>query len=84
MEEEGIDLIHKLTNSKIKKLKQKHMMVEEWASILPSKYLYENYDLDIADKLHTLEINYLVNGGNLSDNLFEWARENIPNILQPY
>lgn len=83
MEEEGLDLIHELTESKIKKMKQRHKMAEEWASILPSKYLYENYDLDTADKLHTLEINFLVNGGELSDGLLKWAETNIPEIKRP-
>ena len=83
MEEEGMDLIHELTKSKIEKMKQKHYMVEAWASYLPSKYLYENYDLDIADKLHMLEINYLVNGGELSSYFLKWASENVPKIIRP-
>lgn len=83
MEEEGMDLIHELTKSKIEKMKQKHQIAEEWASYLPSKYLYENYDLDTADKLHTLEINYLINGGILSNNFLKWAKENVPNIIRP-
>lgn len=83
MEEEGMNLLHELTKSKIEKMKQKHQMAEEWASHLPSKYLYENYDLNTADMLHTLEINYLVNGGELSNNLLKWAMENVPNITRP-
>lgn len=83
MEEEGMNLLHELTKSKIEKMKQKHQMAEEWASYLPSKYLYENYDLNTADMLHTLEINYLVNGGELSNNLLKWAMENVPNITRP-
>lgn len=67
MEEEGMELIHNLTKIKVEKLKIKHHAVEEWACVLPSKYLYENYDLYIADKLHMLMINYLVNGYELSD-----------------
>lgn len=83
MEEEGMDLIHELTKSKIEKMKHKQRMVKEWASYLPSKYLYENYDLDKADKLHTLELDYLSHGGELSKSRLEWARENIPNIARP-
>lgn len=83
MEEEGMDLIQELTRSKIKKMKQKHKLAEEWASCLPSKYLYENYDLDTAYKLHNLEIDFLVNGGELSDGFLFWASENIPKIAQP-
>ena len=45
--------------------------------------LYEHYDLDIADKLHNLELNYLVNGGELSGGFLEWAKENVPNIIKP-
>lgn len=83
MEEKGIELISDLTKTKIEKLKRKHKMVEEWACILPSQYLYENYDLDIADRLHALEIDYLVNGGELSDKFLKWANKNIPNIIRP-
>lgn len=83
LEEEGLDLIQELTKSKIKKMKQKHQMAKEWASYLPSKYLYENYDLNTADKLHALEINFLVNGGELSSNFLKWAKENIPSIIKP-
>lgn len=82
-EEEGIDLINKLTKSKIGKLKRKEEMVKEWTSYLPSKYLYENYDLDTANRLHNLELDYLSNGGELSKNRFKWAKENIPNIARP-
>ncbi len=83
MEEEGMDLINELANSKINKLKCKEKMVKEWTSYLPSKYLYENYNLDIADRLHTLELDYLSNGGELSKSRLEWAQENIPNIVKP-
>lgn len=83
MEEEGIDLIYEMTKSKIEKLKQKQRIVKEWASYLPSKYLYENYDLETADMLHTLELDYLCNGGELSENRFKWAKENIHNIERP-
>lgn len=83
LEEEGMDLITELSKIKIEKLKRKERMVKEWTSYLPSKYLYENYDLDIADKLHTLELDYLSNGGELSKGRLEWARENLPNIELP-
>ena len=83
MEEEGMELIHELTKSKIEKLKRRQRVVEEWTSHLPSKYLYENYDLDIADRLHNLELDYLSHGCELSSARLEWARENIPNIKLP-
>ena len=83
LEEEGIDLIHELTKSKIGKMKKRQHIIEEWVCILPSKYLYENYDLDIANALHRLELNYLINGGELDKRFLDWAKENIPKIVQP-
>ena len=83
MEEEGIDMITELSKTKVEKLKHKHNVAETWICMLPSKYLYEHYDLDIADKLHNLELNYLVNGGELSGGFLEWAKENVPNIVRP-
>ena len=83
MEEEGMELIYELLKSKIEKLKHERRIVRELTSNLPSKYLYENYDLDVADRLHTLELDYLSNGGELSKSRLEWARENIPNIELP-
>ena len=84
MEEEGMDLIQELTKSKVAKLKRRQRQVEEWTSHLPSKYLYQNYDLDVADRLHTLELDYLSHGCELSDTRLKWAKENIPNIEKPY
>ena len=84
MEEEGMDLIQELTKSKVAKLKRRQRQVEEWTSHLPSKYLYQNYDLDVADRLHTLELDYLSHGCELSDARLKWAKENIPNIEKPY
>ena len=83
VEEEGIQLITELSKIKVEKLKRKEIMVKEWTSYLPSKYLYENYDLEIADMLHTLELDYLSHGGELSKSRLEWARKNIPNIEFP-
>ena len=83
MEEEGIEMITELSKTKIEKLKRKERIVKDWTSYLPSKYLYENYDLETADHLHTLELDYLSHGGELSKNRLEWAKENIPNIERP-
>lgn len=83
MEEEGMDLIYELTKTKVGKLKREQRTVREWTSYLPSKYLYENYDLDIADMLHTLELDYISNGYKLSDTRLKWAEENVPNIIRP-
>ena len=83
LEEEGMDLIHELSRTKIKKLKSNERIVRDWTSYLPSKYLYENYDLETADWLHTLELDFLTHGGKLSKNRLDWARENVPNIIHP-
>ena len=83
LEEEGMDLITELSKIKVEKLKQKERITEMWTSYLPSKYLYENYDLDTADKLHTLELDYISHGYELSSERLKWAKENIPNIEMP-
>ena len=83
LEEDGIDIISNLTKSKINKIKNRYAIAETWICMLPSKYLYENYDLDIADHLHILELNYLINGGELSTDQLKWAKENVPNIKEP-
>ena len=83
MEEDAMELINELVKNKIEKLKHEQKIVKEWFDILPSKYLYENYDLDTADMLHTLELDYLVHGCKLSNCRLEWAKENIPNIKMP-
>lgn len=83
MEEEAVELITELSKIKIEKLKRRERMVKEWTSHLPSKYLYENYDLDTANRLHTLELDYLSHGGELSKSRLEWAKEHLPNIKKP-
>ena len=83
IEEEGIEMITELSKTKVEKLKRRKQMVEDWTSYLPSKYLYENYDLDTADRLHALELDFLSHGCELSELRLEWARENVPNITRP-
>lgn len=83
LESEGIDMISELTKSKINKIKNKYEVAETWVCMLPSKYLYETYSLDIADRLHRLELDYLMNGCELSDKQLKWAKENVPNIKLP-
>ena len=83
MEEEGIEMITELSKTKVEKLKRRKQMVEDWTSYLPSKYLYESYDLDTADKLHTLELDFLSHDCELSEIRLDWARENVPNIVIP-
>lgn len=83
MEEEGLDLIYQLTKSKIKKMKTKQVIGEEWITRLPSEYLYKNYNLEVANKLHKLELDYLIHGGELTNTWLEWAKENVPNTIRP-
>ena len=83
LEEEGMELIYEISKDKIEKLKRERRMMKEWTSYLPSKYLYENYDLDTADMLHRLELDFLMNNRELSKSRFEWAKENVPNIIRP-
>lgn len=83
MEEEGVDLIYQLTKSKIQKIKSKQAISEEWITQLPSEYLYKNYNLEVADKLHKLELDYLIHGGELTNTWLKWAKENVPNIIRP-
>ena len=83
LEEEGLELITELSKIKIEKLKRRKQMVEDWISYLPSKYLYENYDLETADKLHALELDFLSHGCELSESRLDWARENVPDIVKP-
>lgn len=83
MEDEGMELLHRLTQLKINKMKREQQMAKDWFTYIPSKYLYETYDLETADKLHTLELDFLINGGKLSADLLNWARENIPKIIRP-
>lgn len=83
MEEDAIDLISELTKSKISKMKNRYLMAETWICMLPSKYLYETYDIDTANHLHMLELNFLMNGGKLSGSHLKWAKENISKIKMP-
>lgn len=83
LESDGIDIISELTKAKINKIRNKYEVAEIWVCMLPSKYLYETYSLDIADRLHRLELDYLMNGCELSDKQFKWAKKNVPNIKMP-
>ena len=83
LEEEAIQMISELSESKVRKLKLKLEVAQMWTSYLGSKYLYEKYDLETADKLHTLELDFISYGMQLSDKRMEWAKENVPNIKEP-
>lgn len=83
LEENAINLISELSKSKISKMKNELSFTKEWVSYLPSQYLYETYDLDTADRLHTLELDFLTNNCKLSKRRFKWAKENVPSIKRP-
>lgn len=83
LEEEAIQLIAELSESKVAKLKLKLENIQTWVTCLPSDYLYEKYDLETAHQLHMMELDYLIKGGKVSSSKLKWARENIPNILEP-
>ena len=83
MEEEGMELSHKLAKSKIEKMKDRERVVKEWTYSIPSDYLYESYPVKIATMLHRVELDYIVNG-EVTGVRLEWAKENIPNIQMPY
>ena len=83
LEEEAIDMMNYLAKTKMEKLRMKNSMAEDWIYRLPSKYLYEHYELDVADRLHRIELDYLIHGGSLTDSNLKWAKENVPNIKEP-
>lgn len=83
LEEEAIDLISQLAQSRISKIKDRYLMAEVWVCTLPQKDLYEHYDFDTAEHLHKLELNFVMNDGKLSEEYLKWAKENIPNIKMP-
>jgi hypothetical protein len=82
MEEEAMELSHNLAKAKIEKMKHRQHIIKEWTYYLPSEYLYKKYSLDIATKLHRIELDYIVNG-EVTDTRLKWAKENIPNIKLP-
>jgi hypothetical protein len=61
MEEEAMELSHNLAKAKIEKMKHRQHIIKEWTYYLPSEYLYEKYSLDIATRLHRIELDYIVN-----------------------
>lgn len=83
MEEQGMELSHKLAKFKIEKMKDRERVIKEWTYKIPSDYLYENYPIKTATMLHRVELDYIVNG-EVTGVRLEWAKENIPNIQMPY
>lgn len=80
-ESAGIEMITDLASAAIEK-KDSDLRRVEWASMLPSKYLYETYSLDIADQLHSIELDYIVHG-KVGEKKMRWAEENLPKIKEP-
>lgn len=82
IEEEAMEVSHKLAKVKIEKMKQREDIIRTWAYTIPSDYLYENYPVDIAGMLHRIELDYIVNG-KVTGNRLNWAKENFENIEMP-
>lgn len=82
MEEKAMEICHKLAQAKIQKIKDRQHIIKEWTYCIPSDYLYRNYPIEIATKLHQIELDYIVNG-EVTDSRLEWAKANIPNIEEP-
>lgn len=83
LEEEAIKMLAELSESKVGKLKLRLENIQTWTTCLPSDYLYEKYNLETAHQLHMMELDYLIKGGKVSSGKLKWAKENIPNILEP-
>lgn len=81
MEAEAITMMADLSTIKMNKLNTRIRNFKTWAPILPSEYLYENYDLDTATRLHRMELAYLADD---MKTYLEWAKENIPKIKKPF
>ena len=82
MEEEAMELSHNLAKAKIEKLKHRNNIIKTWAYTIPSEYLYNKYSVEVASRLHRIELDYIVNG-EVTKGRLEWAKENLPNIKEP-
>lgn len=82
IEEEAMELSHNLAKAKIEKMKDRMRSIREWTYHIPSEYLYQKYSIEVATRLHRIELDYIVNG-EVTGSRFEWAKENIPNIKLP-
>lgn len=82
MEEEAIELSHNLAKSKIEKMKHRQNIIKTWVYTIPSEYLYNKYSVEVASRLHRIELDYIVNG-EVTNGRLEWAKENLPNIKEP-
>ena len=82
MEEEAMSLTYNLAKAKLEKMNDRHKRIKNWAYYIPSDYLYKKYSLEIATRLHRIELDYIING-EVTDSRLEWAKENVPNIEKP-
>lgn len=82
IEEEAMEISHNLAKAKIEKMRHRHSIIQDWAYYIPSEYLYKHYSLDIATKLHRIELDYIING-EVTGGRLDWAKDNIPNIKMP-
>ena len=88
MEEEGIKLLSELSYSKTTKLEASLNSIRTWDLSLIDvrkniKNEPENYSEEVADNLTMLERAGLLNVDLTRYSLYEWAKENIPNINHP-
>lgn len=82
MEEAAMELSHNLAKAKIEKMKHRNNIIKTWAYTIPSEYLYKKYSVEVASRLHRIELDYIVNG-EVTNGRLEWAKENLPNIKEP-
>ena len=82
IEEEAMEISHNLAKAKIEKMRHRQDIVKTWAYTIPSEYLYKKYSLEVASRLHRIELDYIVNG-EVTNGRLEWAKENLPNIKEP-
>ena len=84
IEERGVEVSNELAKCKIEKMKEDRLMIDTWLPHIPFEYLYENYDIEIASKLHRLELDYIINNGVIKSKcLTKWFKENARNIEMP-
>lgn len=87
-EDLGIDLMNDLSKTKLKKVESSLNSIRNWLIILPAiteqKKYVEKYGLDISKNLNKLQNFGLLNKDLASyEKLFNWAKENLPNIDCP-
>ena len=83
-EQEGLTLIADLSKSKTEKLENVLANARAWIPVLPVTFdsLKTEISEEFAHKFGIIASEYLL-GMQLSDNLLEWAKENIPKYKTP-